>query len=745
MRLPPVPTDRCMKRRSLLKLAAMTAGAATWQAASGASSSVFAAVAQTTEKAQSPERTQLPVKRVLVVFKCHLDVGFTQTQAQVMRRYFDVYYPAAMERAAAMRARGRDRYVWTTGSWLLYEYLEQATPAQRRAMDAAIAHGDIAWHALPFSWQTELLDRSMITGGLGFSAALDRRFGHTTTGAKMTDVPGHSRGIVAPLQAAGVKLLDIGVNEASTPPDVPEVFLWQDQVPAESTATPSSVVMLYHRMGYGGTVQIPGSDLAIDVEVRGDNSGPHTPEEIAAIYARLREQFPGAHIHAASLTQVANAVDAYRDKLPVFTQEIGDTWIYGVPSDPLKVARYRELSRMRRQWIATDRFAAADTTDLKLLRRALLSVEHTWGTDTKSYLDDDHYRPADLVGVLGKPGYQTMQESWQEKRDDLFLGIGTLPEGLQKEANARLSALIPTAPVTSSRTPQDPTQTFRTRHFYLGLDPDTGAIRWLQNRANGHSWASADHPLALFTYQTLSAADYADYRNRYVHGTADWIARDFGKPGIEKFGAKSQTWHPKLIGCWANASPAGHRILIHSQMEDAAAIATGAVAWPTDIYLEIDLPNSEPAVHLRLLTLGKPINRMPEAMWLTFNPVRPAAKAGHSAGDGDQAAVPMKSGWSLDKVGQPVALSDVVRGGGRTMHAVGERLHLNTPVGRPALSLETLDAPVIAFGELSPLNFSRQLPAPDAAAHVCLFTNAWGTNYVQWAGGEWQYRFTLHA
>src|SRR5689334_23954294 len=46
------------------------------------------------------------------------------------------------------------RYVWTTGSWLVYEYLEQATPEERTRMEKAVAAGDIAWHALPFTWQT---------------------------------------------------------------------------------------------------------------------------------------------------------------------------------------------------------------------------------------------------------------------------------------------------------------------------------------------------------------------------------------------------------------------------------------------------------------------------------------------------------------------------------------------------------------------------------------------------------------
>ncbi|MGD1104568.1 MAG: DUF5054 domain-containing protein, partial [Terriglobia bacterium] len=37
------------------------------------------------------------VKRVLVMFKCHLDVGYTDTQAGVMRKYFEEYFPRAMQ------------------------------------------------------------------------------------------------------------------------------------------------------------------------------------------------------------------------------------------------------------------------------------------------------------------------------------------------------------------------------------------------------------------------------------------------------------------------------------------------------------------------------------------------------------------------------------------------------------------------------------------------------------------------
>lgn len=209
------------------------------------------------------------VKRVLVMFKCHFDAGFIDTQTAVVHKYFNQYFPLAIQVAAAANASGKRRYVWTTGSWLLYEYLEQASPEDRKSMEQAIARGDIAWHALPFSWQTEMLSQSMIEGSLALSQSLDRRFGRTTTGAKMTDVPGHTRGIIAPLAKHGVTFLDIGVNDASTPAQLPPIFLWKDP---NGAALP----VMYHH-GYGAMAHVPGADVAISIEVRDDNSGLTLP------------------------------------------------------------------------------------------------------------------------------------------------------------------------------------------------------------------------------------------------------------------------------------------------------------------------------------------------------------------------------------------------------------------------------------------------------------------------------------
>jgi hypothetical protein len=658
------------------------------------------------------------IKRVLVMFKCHFDAGFIDTQANVVRWYFERYFPQAIQTAATLRREGNDRYVWTTGSWLIYEYLEKAAGPQRQQMEQALLSGDIAWHAIPFTWQTELMDPSLIAGGLGFSRALDRRFQRTTTGAKMTDVTGHTRAIIGPLAGHGVKLLDIGANAACTVPDVPPVFRWKDPAGRD-------LVMFYHR-DYGGVVKAPGSDLAIDVECRGDNSGPHTIKEIRGIYSGLRKQFPNAQVTASSLTDIANAVYPYRERLPVVTQEIGDTWISGVPSDPLKVARYLEVARLRSQWIKSGKFEEGDATDRAFLSGFLLEVEHTWGADVKTWLDFDHYLPKDLEPMLDQPKYKVVLFSWAEKRQDLLDGIATLPAPLRAEATARVHGLDSIEPRNEGLREHRAADPIETKHFEIALDPQTGAICRLRSKQNGHDWASTERPLALFSYQTLSKIDFDRFLADYLTLHPDWAETDLGKPNIDRFGAQSRTWLPVLTDCRHSSDAKGHKVLARLKIDDPEAEKSGRVAWPRKMYLELTLPDTEPAVEISFSWFGKAATRMPEAFWLSFQPITSDPR-----------------GWLLDKSGSLISPFDVVTGGNRSMHAVLGGLHYQGREG--ALRIETLDAPVVALGRKHPWYFTREQPDLAKGFHFNLFNNAWGTNYVQWFGDDMRFRFRIAA
>ena len=60
----------------------------------------------------------------------------------------------------------------------------------------------------------------------------------------------------------------------------------------------------------------------------------------------MRAEFPAADSQASTLEDYFLALNASGMSLPVVTEEMGDTWIQGVASDPRKVAEFRTVGRV---------------------------------------------------------------------------------------------------------------------------------------------------------------------------------------------------------------------------------------------------------------------------------------------------------------------------------------------------------------------------------------------------------------
>jgi hypothetical protein len=230
----------------------------------------------------------------------------------------------------------------------------------------------------------------------------------------------------------------------------------------------------------------------------------------------------------------------------------------------------------------------------------------------------------------------------------------------------------------------------------------------------------------LFSYQTLSEEDYVRFFSNYIISEADWVAKDFGKPNIGRFAAKSATWLPTLSSLAISADSEGHRVIASLEIRDSAALESGRAAFPQKMYLELFLPESEPSISLDFYWFQKPATRFPEALWLTFNPI-----------------VSAPQGWMLHKSGQQVSPFDVVAAGSRHLHALSTGFAYRDEKG--AFEVETIDAPLVAVGEKSPLNFSRSQPDLSGGIHCNLFNNAWGTNYILWFSEDMRFRMILRA
>jgi len=654
------------------------------------------------------------VNEVHVIFKTHLDVGFTDYAHKVVERYMTHFIPDAIALARRMQAEHpAEPFCWTVGSWLIYEYLRRGTPEQIRLMESAIQDGMVTWHALPFTTHTEFMDADLFRYGLSLSQQLDQRFGRQTIAAKMTDVPGHTRAMIPLLQEAGVRFFHVGVNPAATVPDVPPIFIWRDE------ASDSSIIVAYQTV-YGDVMLIPGTSAAVALVFTGDNLGPPSIESVHATYDSLRQQFPNARFVGSSLDAAARLLAAANADLPVITSEIGDTWIQGVGTDPTKVSQYRELLRLRHLWM---RDAQIDKGTLDKLHHSLLMIpEHTWGMDLKTHLQDyEHYETEALVAARDLPNFQVFERSWDEQRAYVEEAVKALDgTALKSAAQHHLNDLRPRRPDLTDYVPASQHR-FESPRWIVEIDPATGALVLLEDMHTGSRLADADHPLALLTYETFSAGDYDRYWHQYIRdrefgGVRVWAHPDNTKPGLQV--EAHQRWQPALRAVYARESGPDLHVLIEMHLP-AASQRIGA---PALLYLEYTLGAEALGVTLRWF--DKPACRLPEAFWLSFKPLLPASGQ-----------------WAIHKLGRDIDPGDVINRGARTLHSFDSGVAYRS--AQLELAIDSLDAALVAPGRPSLLDFHNQLPDMAGGMHFNLYNNVWGTNFPMWFEDDALFRFSL--
>ncbi|MEO6989798.1 MAG: DUF5054 domain-containing protein [Aquihabitans sp.] len=628
-----------------------------------------------------------PVRVVHVVAKTHLDLGFTDLAADVVDQYLNDFFPRALAVADELRRRGgSERLVWTTGSWVLHHALEHGPVELRQALIAGLAAGDLAWHALPVTTHTELLDADLFRFGLGFSASLDGRFGRTTTAAKMTDVPGHTRAMVPLLADAGVTFLHLGVNPAWPVPDVPEMFRWRSPDGAE-------VVVAYQSGGYGGEVIVPGCDEVLVFLHTADNIGPPSVDDVLAAHRDLAVRFPGAEIRASTLSAFADALTASGADLPVVTAEIGDPWLFGAGSDPQKIRRYRSALRARASASLSDEVRQAVDEDL------LLVAEHTWGLDEKITLPDPvPWDRASLVELRASAAGRRFEVSWAE----------------QRAYAERAASLLVDEPVLSDPSTGDWNP--------VGLDTVVdlgGGWHLLVDHLTGEVVTDDGlHHFGRITYQSFDEADYERFYAQLQPTAEDevWARRDNTKPGIDASGAVSAPWPLTVNGAWTDQRG---RLLVQGRFSSVPSDRLGAPARVTTIW-----STDGSTLTAEVAWWDKPASRLPEATWVSFVPT---------------VAEPER--WLLDKLGQDVSPLDVVQRGGRSLHAVGEGMAYDGPDGQ--WQIRTLDAPLVAPGKPNLLDADPALPDLTGGFHVLLHDNLWGTNFPMWNEGNAAFRFQI--
>lgn len=654
------------------------------------------------------------MKKVFVVSKTHLDLGFTDYAENIRRKYIDTFIPEAIDLAEKVNTDGKKYFVWTTGSWIIKEALEDETC--RAKLTKALKEGNIVPHAMPFTTHTELLDEDTLDFGLSVVDPLDKIRGRKTVAAKMTDVPGHTKALVPFLHKHGIKLLHIGVNGASALVDVPDCFLWKNG--------DSEVVVIYSG-AYGGAFR---SDLVEEIlyfDHTLDNHGAPSPEKVLAHFDDIQKEYPGYEITAGTIDDFADIIWEVRHKLPVFEGEMGDSWIHGAATDPYKSACLRTLMSLKRKWLS-DGSLSCESDEYKDFSDALLCIaEHTCGMDSKTYFSDyGHYlkkdfikaRKADKVkfrrllsdlpqsilplvslcdGRRKRGYYSVIEKSWSEQREYINKALSALNSEHRKEAEKEISVLIPEKPVDFIAGGENKT-TYGDWSLEINEKGGIGVLSF-----KGEEIIKSNKE-ALISYRSFCNKDYEYWLSHYsrdLDKTAIWALGDFARPNLKVFEGRYPSGRFDYKA--EKISTQGNEIKVNLTCDKKLCHDLGAPRLVQVVYTL-----KEKGVTVDVSWFGKDANRLTEAVYLNLFP------------NADKVL--------LRKLGSYIKPEEVTLNGSRNLHAVQSVCFEN-------YEIINLHSPLVSFGRGKILEFDNKPESisKDGISFV-LQNNVWGTNFPLW-------------
>ncbi len=654
------------------------------------------------------------MKKVFVVSKTHLDLGFTDYAENIRRKYIDTFIPEAIDLAEKVNTYGKKYFVWTTGSWIIKEALKDEKCKDK--LEKALREGNIVPHAMPFTTHTELLDADSLDFGLSIVDDLDELRGRKTVAAKMTDVPGHTKGIVPILAKHGIKLLHIGVNGASALVDVPPCFLWKNGT--------SEVVVIYSG-AYGGAFQSKLVEEILYFDHTLDNHGAPSPEKVLAHFDHIQKQYPAYEITAGTIDDFADIIWEKRDGLPVFEGEMGDSWIHGAATDPYKSACLRTLLNLKNQWLQGGTFDRG-SEEYKEFTDALLCIaEHTCGMDSKTWFSDyGHYlkkdflkaRKADKVrfrhlfsdlpqsilplvslfdGRRKRGYYSVIEKSWTEQRSYVDKALSALSPEHRKVAEKEISALIPEKPEEFVGNGKNKAEA---GDWSLEIN-GKGGIGLLTYKGKEIIRKNEE---ALITYRSFSNKDYDFWLTHYsreLHETAVWALGDFARPNLKSFEGK---YPPGRFDYTVREIYAeGNEVKVNLSCDKKLCDDLGAPRLIQAVYTL----NSE-GLDMDVKWFGKDANRLTEAVYLNL--------------------FPNSDNVVLTKLGSEVKPEEVANNGSRNLHAVQK-------VSFDESEIINVHSPLVSFGRGKILEFDNKLESvkKDGISFV-LQNNVWGTNFPLW-------------
>jgi len=240
------------------------------------------------------------VTDIVVVFKMHVDVGYTNWAEGVLQNYTEDMLDETLKSIDATSELPKsEQFVWTLPGWPLKYMLKNSSAERKARLEKAVKEQRIVPHALPLTFETEASDLESLVRGLSNAVEINSQYKlPAPRGAKLTDVPSHSRVLPTLLKNAGIDFLHLGCNPGSASPDVPTLFWWQGP-------DGSKLLTFYWAEYYGSGILPPKGwphKTWLAMIHTHENSGAPTPKDVAELLETAKKEMPGVNVKIGQLS-----------------------------------------------------------------------------------------------------------------------------------------------------------------------------------------------------------------------------------------------------------------------------------------------------------------------------------------------------------------------------------------------------------------------------------------------------------
>jgi alpha-mannosidase len=708
-----------------------------------------------------------PVDHIWVVFKTHLDIGYTDRIDDVLKKYRVAMMEGALQVVdASGHLPPEKRFSWTLAGWPLAHVLgPQQDPHRRTRIEQAVRDGAIVAHALPFTTHTETQDLEDLVRGLGYASRLSRQYGRPLPiGAKMTDVPCHSWVMPTLLANAGVKFLQLGCNDTSAFVRVPSLFWWEGP-------DGSRILCNYTRV-YGSGLKPPRDWPAknyLAMVMTYDNQGPPSVADVERLRQQAARELPVVQVHFGTLDDFARAVIAENPALAVVRADMPDTWIHGWLSMPLEAKAVRQARALEPVLDSLDTHLRAWGLTPSPLVSALseayeqsgLFSEHTFGPFAPNGGSWNSRTPRYLYGEAWKAAYaRGAYRKYEEAFDDKRAFARRAQDIVQRELSGRLDLLAKSVradgrrvlvynglpwvrsgavaipgepdrflfakdvPANGYRTypldtgapapgPQPPVSTNLDARFYqVTFDVNRGGIASLVDKRTGRELVDQRSPYVLgqFLHERFDEARMRAFHEAYGRPGYSWPKGDL----------------PKNTA-YAALTPTPWTLAIRrTAVADVVTLtASNTLGLARGLALVFTLAFDQPTLEVEWRVTEKTADPLPEGGWLCFPFAveQPRFRLGRLAGSIDPA-------------------QDIVAGANPHYFCVNTGVLLRDR-DESGVGLCPLDSPCLSLERPGLWQYSLDYVPQKGSVFVNLYNNEWNTNFPEWQEGSWCSRVRL--